>query len=487
MPRCDGRPDGPCPLKKNDSSVHGSQGDLMLCDECEQFRFPYIKQRNRKKNKQKTLTSLSASSADAEAVVCTNSPMLADIQDVNCNSSPPDDDVAAHGISPALIAELAVSGELSSADTAEVCVTVPAHSVICNELLMYVNCFRDRAQVDNVKKVLSSFYSSNEISEAKKLLLTISTDTVNSEFATERRSSTQRLASEAEIDDIVGLFNMLDCGGCLNGIKFAACNYDRLPMYGPEDLNECAIADRQARAEATITALSTKVEQLTSNQSAVNTTSTTVVSDTTRIADMFDKKLLESTRAIQDQICQLAAVCTQIKLSSCTNGGTVSSVAQKRPVDRTRNVVISGIAEDRIDSVWRSKVADVLRIAAGHDIQILDAFRIGGKFDALKVRPILVKLHSAWDRRIVLSGAHNLSKDARFVRVFLSPDEPIEVRRRNQLERLKKRALREGKCATVNDGALLIDGVIVFSLERGSVRRPATADGDNVSPSVTDG
>ena len=165
----------------------------------------------------------------------------------------------------------------------------------------------------------------------------------------------------------------------------------------------------------------------------------------------------------------------------------MSSVAQKRPVDRTRNVVISGIAEDRIDSVWRSKVADVLRIAAGHDIQILDAFRIGGKFDALKVRPILVKLHSAWDRRIVLSGAHNLSKDARFVRVFLSPDEPIEVRRRNQLERLKKRALREGKCATVNDGALLIDGVIVFSLERGSVRRPATADGDNVSPSVTDG
>jgi len=68
---------------------------------------------------------------------------------------------------------------------------------------------------------------------------------------------------------------------------------------------------------------------------------------------------------------------TQIKLSSCTNGGAVSSDAQKRPVDRSRNVVISGIAEDRIDSVWRSKVADVLRIAAGHNIQILDAFRIG--------------------------------------------------------------------------------------------------------------
>ena len=40
MPKCDGRPDGPCPLKKNDKSVHLSQGDLMLCTACENFRFP---------------------------------------------------------------------------------------------------------------------------------------------------------------------------------------------------------------------------------------------------------------------------------------------------------------------------------------------------------------------------------------------------------------------------------------------------------------
>jgi hypothetical protein len=38
--RCEGRPDGPCPLKKNDKSVHLSQGDLMLCSACENFRFP---------------------------------------------------------------------------------------------------------------------------------------------------------------------------------------------------------------------------------------------------------------------------------------------------------------------------------------------------------------------------------------------------------------------------------------------------------------
>jgi hypothetical protein len=40
MPKFKGRPDGPCPLKKNEKSVHLSQGDLMLCTACENFRFP---------------------------------------------------------------------------------------------------------------------------------------------------------------------------------------------------------------------------------------------------------------------------------------------------------------------------------------------------------------------------------------------------------------------------------------------------------------
>jgi len=40
MPLCQGRPDGPCPDGKNDNSVHGTQGDLMLCCACDEFRFP---------------------------------------------------------------------------------------------------------------------------------------------------------------------------------------------------------------------------------------------------------------------------------------------------------------------------------------------------------------------------------------------------------------------------------------------------------------
>ena len=48
--------------------------------------------------------------------------------------------------------------------------------------------------------------------------------------------------------------------------------------------------------------------------------------------------------------------------------------------------------------------------------------------------------------------------------MLLSPDEPMKVQQQNKLERLKKRALRDGKCVVVNDGAHSIDGVTAFSL-----------------------
>ena len=42
MPRCEGRPDGACPMKVNNSSVKLTQGDLMLCRDCDQYRFPTV-------------------------------------------------------------------------------------------------------------------------------------------------------------------------------------------------------------------------------------------------------------------------------------------------------------------------------------------------------------------------------------------------------------------------------------------------------------
>ena len=50
----------------------------------------------------------------------------------------------------------------------------------------------------------------------------------------------------------------------------------------------------------------------------------------------------------------------------------------------------------------------------------------------------------AWDRRLTLSRS-NKPKSYSQRGIFIAPDEPLEVRRRQTLERLKYRAQREGK------------------------------------------
>ena len=94
-----------------------------------------------------------------------------------------------------------------------------------------------------------------------------------------------------------------------------------------------------------------------------------------------------------------AAVCSQMKVSNSSNSTSddppLNDMRQRRN-DRTRNVVVSGIAENRDDTIWRSTMVDVLCKAAGRTVQILDAFRIGGRFDMRKTRRILIKLQSVW-------------------------------------------------------------------------------------------
>ena len=84
-------------------------------------------------------------------------------------------------------------------------------------------------------------------------------------------------------------------------------------------------------------------------------------------------------------------------------------------------------------------------------------------------RPILVRLHSVWDRRLVISGARKLADVEEHRGIFLCADEPAEVRRKKILSRLKARAERATRVVSVSqDGNILsIDGVEVYCVGRG--------------------
>ena len=79
------------------------------------------------------------------------------------------------------------------------------------------------------------------------------------------------------------------------------------------------------------------------------------------------------------------------------------------------NVVISGIVEDKFSSLWRDVLSRVLYTATGTDIVTDDAFHLG-RDAAGKTRRLLVKLHSTWDRRLVLGVAPKSNEVDEFMR-----------------------------------------------------------------------
>ena len=465
MPRCEGLPDGGCPGNKNDSSVKLGEGDLLLCPSCDATRFRQFRE------SKKSLVSV-AQDSDA------NRAKKSRLKSVTKSS---DGSVGTQQISDASADCPSQSFGLITSDV------TGTTQVVFNELLLYSCYFRDRATADSLKKVIVGFYTPAEISGAKRKLIDLFGVLLpDNEFKTERRSSTQRTAAEAETDDIIGLLDALDQIDKLSEVKFGALVYDRLPRYGPEELNLCSIVDKQVRTEHSLTDISAKIDSLTtaistmssSSMSTSSVTSTSTVVDAVKdAASHMDNQLYTFTHGLQEQLSQLVTICSK----SSETSRPVSNTGER--FDRSRNVIITGIDESRDSNVWKGKVYEVLHIAAGKDVVISDAFRISGPYRPDKKRPILVKFQTAWDRRLAVSGSRKLASVDAFKSVYITADEPPDVRRRKTFDRLKARAEFRGRDVVVSsDGILSIDGFAVYSritgrLSRGSVSGNSSQDG----------
>ena len=53
-----------------------------------------------------------------------------------------------------------------------------------------------------------------------------------------------RARRQQEIEDILWMLHLLDNSNVLSAIQFVAVSIDRLPKYGPNELNVCAVVDR---------------------------------------------------------------------------------------------------------------------------------------------------------------------------------------------------------------------------------------------------
>ena len=102
-------------------------------------------------------------------------------------------------------------------------------------------------------------------------------------------------------------------------------------------------------------------------------------------------------------------------------------------------------------------------------------YRLGRYADS-KTRPVLVKLRTVWNKRLLLNRCRKL-KDYTHRSIYIGPDEPLDVRRKQTFDRLQHRAEREGKPVNVSNGVLHVDGRAVFSLADGFIKSTVPTDG----------
>jgi len=140
MPRCVGRPNGPCPSKVVNASVILCQGDLMFCKDCELFRFPYLKHVKATSAKDVKVSTSAAVSASAS-------------EDMSSST-----------------VEIDVSGSLTDGNGIPTTTLEKLDKLLICELLFFaINSF-DKHPSEVLKTAISEFYREDEILAAKNTL-----------------------------------------------------------------------------------------------------------------------------------------------------------------------------------------------------------------------------------------------------------------------------------------------------------------------------
>ena len=146
-------------------------------------------------------------------------------------------------------------------------------------------------------------------------------------------------------------------------------------------------------------------------------------------------KHAESAQTFKDQLS--STIVSSMK--ELKESGSSRSAAPPQPAntnvhkvdrDRRNNIIIFGLEEKPLLET-RKDVESVLEFLCGRAVPFNDAFRLGkfkGSDGDRPPRPLLVKLSSAWDKRLALAAKRNL-KDFKIARLFVREDLSPEVRK----------------------------------------------------------
>jgi len=253
----------------NEMTAQSVYGDLMLCVACEKVRFPHLdKDNDRRPTASDVKTTQrkvgidahgsrgSRGSSGAEAggrdrrLVQDKKELLPTIL-----SRPQHSDCSSSGIDKPACDDVFESTAVTGTEV----------TTILDELLAYASHYRDPATTGALLKVVVGFYLPAEIATAKRRLMEqFGTYLSDCPHTVTRRQSNTRSAHDAEGEDILLILDLLDNKGMITNFRFGAVDLERLPKYGPEEVNLCSVVDRQVSIDRKVDKLQSAVMLLLS-------------------------------------------------------------------------------------------------------------------------------------------------------------------------------------------------------------------------------
>jgi hypothetical protein len=164
--------------------------------------------------------------------------------------------------------------------------------------------YRDRSFPAETQKLIAHFYSPSEISALKAAVINAFEIYLSGcQYTTARHRTTTKPAHNAEIEDVLGMLELLDNLKVLKSLQFAAVSMDRLPKYGPNEINICTVMDRQLQSDRELIQPKSALHETAANSSS--TAQLTYAND--KMVDAIRTRFTAVTDTFHGQLQQLEA------------------------------------------------------------------------------------------------------------------------------------------------------------------------------------
>lgn len=356
------------------------------------------------------------------------------------------------------------SSQLSSA-SGEV-PTSPNPNFIINPVLAFIKAFRLKSDRDSLHKLALSHFDISRLSGAYKTLW----DHCSTDLEELGLSFHQRRSCESVMNDLCSAIDKLDIVNKLPPFFCEACDLITIPSVEVDPVSQ--------RIEQNTVSIDRLTDSFKELPNLISDAITKSISSTVSM-----KSLEESAQKLNDQISRLSLTLSQTSTSDThqpiirahksqksENSNSLSSKKPAKPeqkLDRSLNIICFGLPEVSSLSELNESVHGLLKFLVGNSITFKDAIRLGRRSPGTQLkdsrpRPLLIKLVSVWDKRLVLSSVRKL-RDYSVPRLFVREDLSPEAREDRRDRSVKPKPVHVAQDLDDSDPELTSDSVDVLS------------------------